>query len=58
MDKEIALNVISNLPDNVTMEDIVEALYLRLKVGKRIENFDKSKTILHEELKEEVSKWK
>ena len=41
MDKQIALDVISNLPDDISMEDIVEALYLKIKIGKRIDNFDK-----------------
>lgn len=58
MDKQIALDVISNLPDDISMEDIVEALYLRVKIGKRINNYDKSKTISQEELEKKILEWK
>lgn len=58
MDKKLALDVISNLPDNISLEAIVEALYLRINIGKRIDNFDKNKTISHEDLKKEISQWK
>lgn len=58
MDKQIALDVISNLPDDISMEDIIEALYLRVKIGKRIDNFDKSKKISQEDLEKKILEWK
>lgn len=57
MDKQMALDVISKLPDNISVEDMVEALYLRINIGKRLDNFEKSKVISHKDLKKEISEW-
>ena len=57
MDKQMALDVISKLPDNISVEDMVEALYLRINIGKRLDNYEKNKGISHKDLKKEISQW-
>lgn len=57
MDKQIALDLIANLPDDITMEDIVETLKLIKDINNRINNFDRTKAISTEDLKKELKKW-
>lgn len=57
MDKQMALEVISKLPDNISIEDIVETLYLRINIGKRLDKFENSKVISHKDLKKEIAQW-
>lgn len=58
MDKQIALDVISNLPDDILMEDIIETLNLIKEINKRVENFDRTRALTIDELKKELEQWK
>lgn len=55
--KELALQVINELPDNVDMADIIEALYIRVKIEKGIKDIENGNLISHEDLKKEVETW-
>ncbi|MCI9177430.1 MAG: hypothetical protein HFJ28_02380 [Clostridia bacterium] len=57
MMKELALKVISELPDNVSIDDIIEALYLRLKIEKGLQDIEEGNIISHEQMKKEVEGW-
>ena len=57
MDKQIALDLIASLPDDISMEDIVETLKLIKDINNRINNFDRTKAISTEQLKKELKKW-
>lgn len=57
MIKQLALDIISELPDNVEMDEIIEALYLRMKIQKGLDDFENDKVITHEDLKKEISTW-
>lgn len=41
MIKELALEIINDLPDDVSMGDIIEALYVRMKVEKALKDVEK-----------------
>lgn len=57
MVKDLVLEVTSTLPDTASFEDIIEALYLRLKIEKGIEDSKNNIEITTDELLEEMKKW-
>lgn len=57
MMKELALQVINELPDNVDMVDIIEMLYIRMKVQEGLNDVEAGNTISQEELEKEIETW-
>lgn len=57
MNKEVMLDVITKLPNDVTVDDIIETLNLIKETMYRIDNFDESKALSTDELKKEIEKW-
>jgi len=55
--KEDVIQLINELPDNSTIDDIMEELYFKLQVDEGLKELDEGKGIAHEEVKERVSKW-
>jgi len=56
-EKENIINMIKNLPDNVSMEDIIEAIYVRKKIEKGMKDSEEGRVYTHEETKEILKKW-
>lgn len=57
MIKELVMEVTSTLPDNATIDDIIEAIYTRIKIEKGLEDSKKNNGLTTEELLEEMKKW-
>ncbi len=55
--KDIARGVIDTLPDEVTMEDIIDALYIRAKFERGEREIREGKGIPHEQAKVRLQKW-
>ena len=55
--KEEVIRFIKGLPENVTLEDILEELYVRAKIEKGLQDLNTGKTVSHNEVKEKLSKW-
>lgn len=55
--KQEAMNAISKLPDNASIEDIMYRLYVIDKVKRGLEAIDNGETISLEELEREVESW-
>jgi hypothetical protein len=55
--KEEALNAITSLPDDATLEDIMYRLYVIDKINQGREAIKNGKTLTIEELKAEVQSW-
>lgn len=55
--KELALQVIQNLPDNVSDEEIAEALLLIGSIMKGYKQAEDGTSITTEQLLEEIAKW-
>ena len=55
--KEKVIQMIRNLPDDVTVDDIISELYFKIQVDAGLEELDKGKRISHDRLKERLSKW-
>ena len=56
--KELVMEVTSTLPDTATFDDIIEAIYIRLKIEEGIYDSQINKGTSTEELLEEIEKWK
>jgi predicted transcriptional regulator len=55
--KEIALNLIKNLPDNCTFEDIQYELYAKEKIEKGLKDIDEGNVLTEEEMDAEIQSW-
>jgi hypothetical protein len=55
--KQEAQQMIQNLPDNCTYEDIQYHLYVVEKIKKGIDRAQKGETSSHEEAKTRMAKW-
>ena len=56
-EKENVIEMIKNLPDDISMEDIVEAIYVRKKIEKGLKDSEEGNLYTHEEAKELLKKW-
>lgn len=55
--KEIAIDVISRLPDETTLDEILEELFVRRAVEERLRELDENGGLSHDEVKQRLSKW-
>jgi len=55
--KETAKQVIDSLPDDVTMDDIIHALYVNLKFARGEKEIREGKGVPHEDAKKRLEKW-
>ena len=54
--KEIALEVINESPDDITMYDLVQEIYVRVHIQQGLKDVEEGKTIPMEEIKKEYVK--
>lgn len=57
MNKQDIIEAISQLPDKVNLEEVIETLYVLAKIQQGMNQVEKGKFIAHEEIKKEVQKW-
>lgn len=57
MMKELVMEVTSTLPDNATIDDIIEAIYTRIKIEKGLKDSKENNGLTTEELLEEMKQW-
>jgi predicted transcriptional regulator len=55
--KEQAVKVISQMPDEATIEDIMEEFYVRMKLDRGLAQLDAGEGIEHDEVKKRLAKW-
>ena len=55
--KEKVIQMIQQLPDNVTVDDIFSEIYFKLQVDSGLRELDEGKGIPHQKVKERMSKW-
>jgi hypothetical protein len=56
--KERLMEVVASLPDNCTMEDFRQRLYLREKMAEAMQAIDDGRVRSHEEAVEIVKSWR
>jgi hypothetical protein len=55
--KDEIIDLIRRMPDNVTTDDIMEALYTRICIEKGLQQLDAGQCISHDEMKQRVASW-
>ena len=56
-EREKAMKVLAEMPDNVNLIDIIETLYLKAKAESSMEEVRKGNYTSHEDLKKELKEW-
>jgi hypothetical protein len=57
VDKEQIIELVRRLPDDATLSDIVEALYVRQSIENGIAQPDAGEDLSTEEVKQRMSRW-
>ena len=55
--KENVISMIKNMPQDVSVEDIMAELYFRYEVDKGIKQLDEGEGIPHEDVEKRMKKW-
>jgi len=55
--KKQVIKMIKDLPDDITIDGIMEELYFKAQVMEGIKQADEGKLIPHEEVVKQVKKW-
>jgi predicted transcriptional regulator len=55
--KESVLQTIGELPDDASLEEILDAVLLRLKVERGRQQIQEGRRVPHEEVRERLAKW-
>ncbi len=55
--KERVLQVVQNLPDDASVEEVMERLLLLAKIDRGLAQADAGQTIPHAQVKERMAKW-
>ena len=55
--KDVAKQVIDALPDEATLEDIIQALYVKAKFSRGEREIRNGEGVPHEEAKQRLRKW-
>ncbi len=55
--KEQVLELVRSMPDDVTVDDVIEELYFKLQVDEGLAELDGGESVPHEEVERRLSKW-
>ena len=55
--KEAVIEMIRKMPDDVTTADVMEVLYVRMKIEEGLKQLDNGEGIPHEEVKARLARW-
>ena len=56
--KQATLEILSQLPDDCSMEEVRYRLYVRDKIQEGIDNAERGETTSHEEVKRRLAEWR
>jgi len=57
MIRELVMEVTSNLPETATFEEIIDAIYMRLRIENGLDAVQNEELLTEEEVWEEIKKW-
>ena len=55
--KDKVIELIKSLPDDITIDDIMEEIYFKSQVDEGLAQLDRGEGIPHEEVEKRMSKW-
>lgn len=56
-EKDHVIEMIRQLPDESTVDDIMEELYFRMQVDRGIKELDEGTGIHHQDVRDRLSRW-
>jgi hypothetical protein len=56
-EKDQVIEMIRALPDESTVDDIMEELYFRMQVDRGVKELDEEKGIPHQDVRNRLSRW-
>lgn len=56
-EREKAIQILKDLPDTISLEEILETLSTMLELNTRIDSFNEDDALTSEELLKEIEKW-
>ena len=56
-DKQIVLNIVKKMDDNISYDEILEKLYVQSEILKGIKDMEEGRMKKNEEVKEIINKW-
>lgn len=56
--KEKVIELLKTLPENVTVEDVIDGLYCKLQVDQGLAELDRCDGIPHAEIERRMAKWR
>jgi hypothetical protein len=56
-EKDQVIEMIRALPDESTVDDIMEELYFRIQVDRGVKELDEGKAIPHQDVRNRLSRW-
>ena len=56
-EKQVMIKLLEKMPEDVTLDDIVEFINLIYELKNRIDNFDERKSLTTDLLKENIKLW-
>lgn len=55
--KQQVIKIIQDLPEEATMDDVMEELYFKLQVDAGLKELDEDKGVSHEEVQKQMAPW-
>ena len=55
--KEQVIELVKSMPDNATVDDVIEELYFKLQVDRGLSELDRGESLPHEEVERRLAKW-
>ena len=55
--KEKVIELIKSMPDDITVDDIIEELYFKSQVDEGLAQLDRGEGIPHEDVEKRMSRW-
>ena len=56
-DRELILEVTSNMPETATFEEIIDAIYTQLKIEQGLDAVESGDILSEKEVLEEIERW-
>ena len=56
-DRELILEITSNMPETATFEEIIDAIYAQLKIEQGLDAVESGDVLSEKEVLEEIEKW-
>ena len=55
--KDLVIQITKDLPDDVSIEEIFDAIMVRLSIQKGLKDFEENNVTTHEDLQKEIETW-